>query len=88
MHQSKIVSAYAAWVIRNKVAVIATTLVAIALCGVGLAQLGFTNDYRVYFAPDNDQLVTYDLAPLSRPASSVYTRLSIRSAVPRGTCRG
>ncbi len=51
---------YARWITSHRWAVLLSTLVLVAICGAGLSKLSFTNDYRVYFDPDNAQLQAYE----------------------------
>lgn len=51
---------YARWVLRHRWAVLAASLVTMVGLASGARLLGFSTDYRVYFGPDNPQLVAFD----------------------------
>jgi uncharacterized protein len=59
---------YARWVVRARWAVIAVSLLAMAGLASGARLLTFSTDYRVYFGPDNPQLVAFD------EFQKIYTR--------------
>ncbi|MEJ2590308.1 MAG: MMPL family transporter [Candidatus Thiodiazotropha sp.] len=40
--------------------VVASTLIAVLLTGSGMARLQFSNDYRMFFSPDNPQLQAFE----------------------------
>ena len=47
-------------VLRFRGAVIAVALLVVAICAAGVLKLTFTNSYRVFFAPDNPELLAFD----------------------------
>ena len=47
----------AIWLVKYRLQLFVASLVLMALCGYGLKQLTFSSDYRVFFKPDNPQLV-------------------------------
>lgn len=56
----RIVSAYARWVIRNHWLVLAVSVLAFLLMASGLRHFVFNDNYRVFFAEDNPELVAYN----------------------------
>lgn len=51
---------YTEWLLKWKYAVVALSLLTVALLGYGASRLGFTNDYRVFFSADNPQLLAFE----------------------------
>ena len=60
--ESGLERAYARAVLRHRRAVIALALVVVAVCALGALQLKLTNSYRVFFSPDNPELLAFDAA--------------------------
>lgn len=60
MAETGISVALTRWVIRHKLLVIALSLVAVAAAGTGIPRLGITNDYRIFFNPDDPELKAHD----------------------------
>jgi len=56
----KFESAYSRWVMNNRLLIIITTLVLVALVGRGMGNLEFTNNYRVFFGADNPELLAFE----------------------------
>lgn len=54
------VTGYVRWVVRWRWAVIAAVLASTALMAAGLPRLTFSNNYRVFFGPQNPQLHAFD----------------------------
>lgn len=52
--------AFTQWVLRWRVAIVALTAVIVAVLASGGRFLVFSNDYRVYFSPDNPQLQAFE----------------------------
>ena len=52
--------AFARAVLRHRGSVIALSLLAVLACAAGALKLKFTNSYRVFFNPDNPELVAFD----------------------------
>ena len=50
----------AAGIIRWRWAIIAITLVIVASIASGMANIGFSSNYRVFFSSDNEQLVAFE----------------------------
>ena len=53
-------AAFAKWVIKARWLIIAISLIFVALASIGARDLYFTNNYRVYFGPDNPQRVAFE----------------------------
>lgn len=53
-------AAFARWVIRQRWAIIVVSLLIVAIAGAGVGRLHFTNNYRVFFSPDNPQLRAFE----------------------------
>lgn len=51
--------AFATWVVRFRWPIIVVSLVVVALAASGLTRLTLTNNYRVYFSPDNPELLAF-----------------------------
>ena len=51
---------FSSWVVRFRVAIILTTLVVVALTASGARYIVFSNDYRVFFSPENPQLQAFE----------------------------
>ncbi len=51
---------FSSWVIRFRVAIILVTIVIVALAASGARYVGFSNDYRVFFSPENPQLQAFE----------------------------
>ena len=51
---------YATAVVRHRRAVLLVCLALVALAATGLLHLRFTNSYRVFFAPDNPELLAFE----------------------------
>ena len=62
------VERYARWVIRRKWWVMLAVTAVTALAAVGAKNLGLASNYRVYFSPDNPDLVAYEAV------ENIYTR--------------
>lgn len=60
--------AYARFVVRHRWAVIALALALVGVAGAGALRLEFTNDYRVFFSPDNPELLAF------QAVENTYTR--------------
>ncbi len=59
-HDSRcLITAYARWVIRWRWPVLAVCLLAVAAAGYGLRNFQFSADYKVYFGPDNPELLAF-----------------------------
>ena len=58
MHELE--SRFAAWVVRARWLIILACLVLVALAASGARYLTFTNSYRVYFGPEDPQLVAFE----------------------------
>ena len=57
----KRVNSYAHWVIRRRWLVLAASLLAMAISMVSIAKfIEFTSDYRVFFGPNNPQVLAFD----------------------------
>ncbi len=52
--------AFARFILRHRWAVILCALAAVALCATGARHLVLTNSYRVFFNPDNPELMAFD----------------------------
>ena len=59
---------YARWVVRRRWLVLLVTLTAALLAGAGLRNLGFIDEYRVFFGPDNPQMLAFD------EVEAIYTK--------------
>lgn len=57
---SQFEDAYAAWVVRNRWWVIVGSLLAVAVAASGLTVLKVNNNHRLYFSPDNPQLLAFN----------------------------
>jgi predicted RND superfamily exporter protein len=55
-----LILAYARWVIRWRWPVLIVCLMAALAAGSGLRHLAFTSDFRVYFGPENPELLAYE----------------------------
>ena len=58
--QYSFISKFADWVINKRWYIIVGTLVLTFLAASGAQYLSFNNDYRVFFSPDNPQLIAQD----------------------------
>lgn len=56
------------WIIRFRIAILAATVVVVALAASGARQLEFSNDYRVFFSESNPQLKAFEAL------QNVYTK--------------
>ena len=54
------VEAYAGWVLRWRWAVLAVTLIVVAVMASGARFLQFSNDYRIFFSKENPQLAAFE----------------------------
>ena len=54
------VEAYTQMIIRWRYAVVLLTVVMVMMAGYGGQKLGFSNDYRMFFGPDNPQLLAFE----------------------------
>ncbi|MHA1539984.1 MAG: efflux RND transporter permease subunit [Alphaproteobacteria bacterium] len=52
--------AYSAWILKNRLWVVLGTLVFVALAGLGMRELVFHTNYRIFFGDDNPQLMAFD----------------------------
>ena len=59
---------YARWVIRWRWPVVFASVALIALAGMGAMRLKFIDEYRVFFGPDNPQLLAFDAV------ENIYTK--------------
>ena len=50
----------AAWLVRRRVELFCVTVVALGILGWGARGLGFDSSYRIFFKPDNPQLLAHD----------------------------
>ena len=48
------------FIIRNKYLSLFTPIIVIVLLSIGVKNLGFTNDYHMFFSSDNPQLIAFD----------------------------
>jgi len=51
---------YAEWVVKWRWLLIITSVILVMLLSSGGRLLAFNNDYRVFFSPDNPQLIEYE----------------------------
>ncbi len=65
---SPLAERYGAWVVRHRWFVLAVSLAIGMLFASGAAQLGFIDEYRVFFGPDNPQLPSFD------EVEAIYTK--------------
>ncbi|MDV3240640.1 MAG: efflux RND transporter permease subunit [Methylocaldum sp.] len=61
MREKKLVTAYANWVIRNRIWVIVASLAVIVFLGGFLGRLSFDSNYRIWFDEEDPYLKSYDL---------------------------
>ena len=54
------VELYTQIIIRWRYLVVLLTLAAVVLIGAGAQKLSFSNDYRMFFGPDNPQLLEFE----------------------------
>ena len=59
---------YSEWVVRHRWLVLAVSLVIGILAASGVTRLGFIDEYRVFFGPDNPQLLAFD------EVEAIYTK--------------
>jgi len=52
---------FANWIVGHRWTVIALTLLMVAVVASGMRNAGFTGDYHVFFAPDNPQMLAFEL---------------------------
>jgi predicted RND superfamily exporter protein len=52
---------FSEWIIRQRFAILAVTVVLVAVASIGARNLQFSNDYRVFFSEDNPQLKAFEL---------------------------
>ena len=60
MKKGYLVSGFSKWVTANPWWVLLLVIMTASGAGLGLSQLGFKNNYRVYFGEDNPQLKAFD----------------------------
>lgn len=60
MKKGYLVSGFSIWVTMHPWWVLLLVIITVSGMGLGLAQLGFKNNYRVYFGEDNPQLKAFD----------------------------
>ena len=60
MKKGYLVSGFSKWVTTNPWWVLLMVIMTVSGTGLGLSQLGFKNNYRVYFGEDNPQLKAFD----------------------------
>ena len=65
---STLAERYSAWVVRHRWLVLAVSLAIGMLFASGAARLGFIDEYRVFFGPDNPQLLAFD------EVEAIYTK--------------
>ncbi|MFT4584565.1 MAG: putative RND superfamily exporter protein [Gammaproteobacteria bacterium] len=51
---------FARWVIRNRIAIIVLSIVAIGVLAMGASKLRFDTSYRAFFSDDNPQLIAFE----------------------------
>lgn len=51
---------YTEWLLKWKYAVVAATITLVVILAAGAGRLHFTNDYRVFFSPENPQLLAFE----------------------------
>lgn len=56
----ELIDRYGEWIIRQRWLVIAMCTLIVAALGYGAKNLYFSSDYRVYFGPNNPQLIAFD----------------------------
>ncbi|MEN8175421.1 MAG: MMPL family transporter, partial [Pseudomonadota bacterium] len=92
------VSLYATWVIRFRWLVILASVVAVIGAAAGAGKLAFSNNYRVFFSPDNPELQAFEsfqatyskndnILFVLKPASGNVMNASVASAVETVTER-
>ena len=59
MEPNKVVR-FANWVIRWRWLVVLFSLVSVVLMGYGMSKAYFKSDYRIFFSPDNPQLLAFE----------------------------
>ena len=52
---------FATWIVGHRWSVIALTVMIVAVVAAGMRHAGFTGDYHVFFAPDNPQMLAFEL---------------------------
>ena len=63
---------YSAWVVRRRWFVLAVSLTIGILAASGATRLGFIDEYRVFFGPDNPQLLAFDEVEAIYPGFPIW----------------